>query len=105
MSCWNLAGNHSHLHTGPPGPRRCRNLLCGLADDLDALVESGVPGCRVLLIGGAASLRRYALSILGHPVVVREPSPYVADGAAGQAAWALRGADGPPTWETGHEAQ
>ena len=79
-------------------------LLCGLADGLDALKELGVPVSRILLIGGGSrseAVRRIAPTILGHPVVVPEPSEYVADGAARQAAWVLSGKAEPPAWDTG----
>jgi xylulokinase len=76
-------------------------LLCGLADGLDALVARGARITRVLLIGGGArseALRRIAPTVLGHPVAVPPPGEYVADGAARQAAWTLRGGGGPPDW-------
>jgi xylulokinase len=77
-------------------------LLCGLADGVDALVESGVEPRRVLLVGGGAAseaVRRIAPEVLGLPVDVPEPGEYVADGACRQAAWALADADEPPTWD------
>ena len=76
-------------------------LLCGLADGLDALRANGVDVQRVLLVGGGArseAIRRIAPSVLGVPVIVPAPGEYVADGAARQAAWVLRGAEEPPTW-------
>jgi xylulokinase len=76
-------------------------LLCGLADGLDALVAQGAQVRRVLLIGGGAAseaVRRIAPAVLGVPVDVPEPSEYVADGAARQAAWVLAGDDEPPAW-------
>jgi xylulokinase len=79
-------------------------LLCGLADGIDALTEAGVEVQRVLLIGGGArsqAVRRIAPSIFGVPVAVPEPSEYVADGAARQAAWVLSGAAQPPQWQIG----
>ncbi len=69
-------------------------LLCGLADGLDALIGQGVRVDRVILIGGGArslAVRRIAPAILARPVSVPPPGEYVADGAARQAAWALRG--------------
>ncbi|HSD80803.1 MAG TPA: FGGY family carbohydrate kinase, partial [Solirubrobacteraceae bacterium] len=78
-------------------------VLCGLADGLDALVAQGVRPARVLLIGGGAAseaLRRIAPAVLGVPVDVPAGSEYVADGAARQAAWALRETDAPPPWST-----
>jgi xylulokinase len=56
----------------------------------------------VLLIGGGAAseaVRRIAPAVLGVPVDVPEPSEYVADGAARQAAWVLAGGDEPPAWQ------
>jgi xylulokinase len=76
-------------------------LLCGLADGLDALSAHGARIERILLIGGGArseALRRIAPAVLGRPVVVPQPSEYVADGAALQAAWVLAGGDEPPEW-------
>lgn len=76
-------------------------MLCGLADGLDALKDLGVPVTRILLIGGGSrseAVRRIAPTVLGHPVVVPEQSEYVADGAARQAAWTLRGGTEPPEW-------
>jgi xylulokinase len=77
-------------------------LLCGLADGIEAVVAQGVAVERVLLIGGAArspAVQQLAPGIFGRPVLVPPPGEYVADGAARQAAWALSGADGAPTWE------
>jgi xylulokinase len=79
-------------------------LLCGLADGIDALTSAGIEVRRVLLIGGgarSAAVRQIAPTVLGVPVAVPEPSEYVADGAARQAAWALSGADDPPDWRIG----
>ncbi len=80
-------------------------MLCGLADGLDAIRAAGVPIRRVLLIGGAArssAVQRIAPAVFGVPVAVPEPSEYVADGAARQAAWVHSGAAQPPVW---HAAQ
>jgi xylulokinase len=77
-------------------------LLCGLADGLDALVAQGASVGRVLLIGGGTAseaVRRIAPQVLGVPVDVPEPSEYVADGAARQAAWVLSGGAEPPAWQ------
>ncbi|MFF0344937.1 xylulokinase [Kribbella sp. NPDC004875] len=76
-------------------------LLCGLADAVDALRDQGLPVRRVLLLGGGArsrSVQALAPALLGADVVLPEPAEYVALGAARQAAWALSGADTPPTW-------
>ena len=76
-------------------------LLCGLADGVEALRACGVPMRRALLIGGGArseAVCRIAPSVLGVPVLVPPPGEYVADGAARQAAWALRGGAEPPKW-------
>jgi xylulokinase len=76
-------------------------MLCGLADGLDALREADVPVRRVLLIGGGArsvAVQRIAPTIFGVPVEVPEPSEYVADGAARQAAWVLAQTPEPPIW-------
>jgi xylulokinase len=76
-------------------------MLCGLADAVDALRAQGLPVERVLLLGGAArsrAVQALAPALLGAPVVLPEPAEYVALGAARQAAWAVSGADTPPTW-------
>jgi xylulokinase len=77
-------------------------LLCSLADAVDRLVQvTGAPANRVLLVGGGArneAVRRLAPAVLGRPVTVPGAAEYVALGAARQAAWALSGADRPPTW-------
>ena len=81
-------------------------LLCGLADGVEALVGQGVEVRRIILVGGGArseALRRIAPSILGHPVLAPPPGEYVADGAALQAAWTLRGDATPPAWGTAGE--
>ncbi|HEY7143206.1 MAG TPA: xylulokinase [Streptosporangiaceae bacterium] len=79
-------------------------MLCGLADGLDAIRAAGVPVRRILLIGGGArsqAVRRIAPAVFGVPVDVPAAAEYVADGAARQAAWALAGTPGPPSWRTG----
>jgi xylulokinase len=82
-------------------------LLCGLADGIDALVEQGLQVRRMLLVGGGArslAVRHIAPAVLGMPVVVPEPGEYVADGAARQAAWALRPEQAaPPAWQLERE--
>jgi xylulokinase len=84
-------------------------LLCGLADGIEALQACGVPIGRALLIGGgarSAAVCRIAPSVLGVPVLVPPPGEYVADGAARQAAWVLRGAAEAPDWPAaGREGQ
>jgi xylulokinase len=89
-------------------------VLCSLADAIDNLADCGIVAQRVILIGGAArspAVRAIAPAIFGVPVIVPEPAgsagpggrppnppEYVALGAARQAAWALSGADLPPSW-------
>src|SRR3954454_23682132 len=54
-------------------------LLCGLADGLDAIRDSGAPVRRVLLVGGGArsqAVRRLAPAVLGVPVLVPPPGEY-----------------------------
>ncbi|WP_431837512.1 xylulokinase [Cellulomonas sp. Y8] len=83
-------------------------MLCALADGLDALRAQGVPVERVSLIGGGAqseAVRRIAPAVLGTAVTVPTPGEYVADGAARQAAWALRGSGQPPAWTAAGEAE
>src|SRR5690606_147990 len=79
-------------------------MLCALADGLDALVAQGAQVNRVILGGGgarSAAVRQIAPSIFGCPVLAPPPGEYVADGAARQAAWVLRGGEQPPEWSTG----
>jgi xylulokinase len=76
-------------------------MLCALADGLDALMAQGARVRRVILIGGGArseAVRRIAPAVFGVPVLVPDPGEYVADGAARQAAWVLRGGTEPPQW-------
>lgn len=76
-------------------------MLCGLADAVDALVEQGVRPLRLLLVGGAAANRavqQVARTLVDIPVIVPAPGEYVADGAARQAAWALKGGHEPVNW-------
>ncbi|WP_326690528.1 MULTISPECIES: FGGY family carbohydrate kinase [unclassified Streptomyces] len=76
-------------------------MLCGLADGLEVLRRRGVGVRRVFLLGQAAELgavRAAAPGLLGAQVVVPEPAPYAAIGAARQAAWALSGSTQPPQW-------
>jgi xylulokinase len=83
-------------------------MLCGLADGLDALIAEGFDVRRILLIGGGAqsrAVRAIAPTVLGLPVIVPAAGEYVADGAARQAAWVLRGDDQPPVWATPEGAQ
>ncbi|MBW0104198.1 xylulokinase [Pseudonocardia sp. KRD291] len=76
-------------------------MLCGQRVGVDALAGQGVSVTGVRLVGGAArseAVRAIAPTVFGVPVTVPEPGEYVADGAARQAAWALRGGDTPPQW-------
>jgi xylulokinase len=76
-------------------------LLASLASAAQLLAGQGVPGRRVLLIGGGSrseAVRALAPGILGMPVGVPEPAEYVALGAARQAAWAIAGTPAPPNW-------
>ncbi|KOX12447.1 xylulokinase [Nocardiopsis sp. NRRL B-16309] len=78
-------------------------MLCGLADGMTALTDTGVPVRRVLLLGGgarSAAVRAIAPTILDAPVVAPPAAEYVAIGAARQAAWALAGSAEPPVWDT-----
>ncbi|ANY08606.1 xylulokinase [Pseudonocardia sp. HH130630-07] len=68
---------------------------------LEALREQGVSVSGVTLVGGATrseAVCRIAAQVFEVPVRVPEPGEYVADGAARQAAWALRGGSEPPRW-------
>jgi xylulokinase len=78
-------------------------LLCSLADGIAALEErTGTSPRRITLIGGGArsrAVQQLAPAIFGREVTIAPDGEYVALGAARQAAWALAGADEPPTWE------
>jgi xylulokinase len=81
-------------------PGAVEGMLGGLADAVDALVGVGVQPRRVLLVGGAASnpaVVDVASTLVDVPVEVPPAGEYVADGAARQAAWILRGGE-QPTW-------
>jgi xylulokinase len=74
-------------------------MLCGMADAVDALGQTGIPARRIVLIGGAAkspAVRALAAEIFGVPVDVPAQGEYVARGAARQAAWVLSGESEPP---------
>lgn len=76
-------------------------MVCGLADGLDALRDSGLEPQRVLLVGGgarSAAIQHIASSVFGLPVLVPPDGEYVALGAARQAAWVLDGGPTPPDW-------
>ena len=85
--------------------RACvEGVLCGLADALDALRDSGLVLRRVIMIGGGAkseAVRQIAPWVFqGTEVLVPPAVEAVADGAARQAASrALAGTDAPPEWE------
>ena len=75
-------------------------MLGGLADAVDALVDVGVQPSRVLVVGGAASnpaVADVAATLVNVPVQIPPAGEYVADGAARQAAWILRGGE-QPAW-------
>ncbi|MCU1553964.1 MAG: Xylulokinase [Arthrobacter sp.] len=77
-------------------------VACSLADGLKALTDLGITARRVILVGGGArseAVQHAVAAIFGLPVSVPERGEYVADGAACQAAGALRGAF--PSWENG----
>lgn len=98
-----------HDNTTPANLARAavEGVLCGLADGLDALRRQGGAVRRVVLIGGGArsrAVQAIAPAVLGVPVVVPQPSEYVADGAARQAAWVASGATEPPAWPIAAEA-
>ncbi len=82
--------------------RACvEGVLCGLADALDALRDSGVAIRRVVMVGGGArseAVRRIAPQVFGSEVLVPPAVEAVADGAARQAAWALSGSAEPIEW-------
>ena len=77
-------------------------MLCGMADAIEALRDTGAEVRRVLLIGGAArseAVQAIAPSLFRVDVDIPDPAEYVAIGAAKQAAWAHSGAATPPEWE------
>ncbi|MDO9485767.1 MAG: xylulokinase [Actinomycetota bacterium] len=77
-------------------------MLIGMAQAVDALVDSGVQPRRILLIGGAAAnpaVRQLAATVFDFPIHIPPAGQYVADGAARQAAWILQGEEQAPHWE------
>jgi xylulokinase len=77
-------------------------MLGGLADAVDALVAVGVTPRRVLLVGGAAAnsaVGSIAATMFNVPVEIPPAGEYVADGAARQAAWVLKGGPSAPDWD------
>ncbi|GAA2351041.1 xylulokinase [Saccharopolyspora halophila] len=77
-------------------------MLCGMADAIDAIRDTGAEVRRVLLIGGAArseAVQAIAPGLFGVDVDIPDPAEYVALGAAKQAAWAHSGSAAPPEWE------
>ena len=77
-------------------------MLCGMADAIDALRDTGAEVRRVLLIGGAArseAVQAIAPGLFGFDVHIPDPAEYVALGAAKQAAWARAGTPAPPNWQ------
>jgi xylulokinase len=74
-------------------------VACSLADGLKALTDLRITARRVILVGGGArseAVQNVVATVFGLPVSVPEHGEYVADGAARQAAGALRGAF--PAW-------
>ncbi|WP_028653063.1 xylulokinase [Nocardioides halotolerans] len=92
------------LATMTPGhlARACvEGVLCGLADALDALRDTGMRIERVIMVGGGAqsgAVRSIAPQVFGTDVLVPPAVEAVAMGAARQAAWALAGTPEPPAW-------
>lgn len=76
-------------------------MLCGVGEGIEALKSLGARPESIRLIGGGAqseAVRQIAPAVFGIPVIVPEHGEYVADGAARQAAWVLKGTDAPPQW-------
>lgn len=76
-------------------------IACSLADGLKALTDMGADARSIILVGGGSrskALREAVAAVFGLPVSVPSPGEYVADGAARQAAGALRGSM--PDWRT-----
>jgi xylulokinase len=74
-------------------------MLCGLVDAVKQLESQGVEVERILIIGGAAknpAIAHIASSLFGKPVYLPQAGEYVADGAAKQIAWTLKGSE--PNW-------
>jgi len=77
-------------------------MLSGLADAVQSLTNLGVSVNRIFLVGGAAknpAVGQIASSLFGREVVIPPAGEYVANGAARQAAWALKGEI--PQWDLG----
>lgn len=76
-------------------------LCCIVASGIEALESHGLPINRVLFVGGGArsdALRSIAPQIIGRPLAFLPRDEWAARGAARQAAWALSGTAGPPSW-------
>ncbi len=98
-----LAGmNLSNSHPENIARAMIEGMLSGLVDAVDALTDQGVAVHRILLIGGAAknpAVRSIASALFGREILVPPTDEYVANGAARQAAWILKGE--PPVWDLG----
>ena len=76
-------------------------VLSGLAFAVEQLKSQGISTERIIMLGGASrseAVQQIAAEIFEHDIEVLAPAEYVADGAARQAAWALRGSELPPAW-------
>ncbi|MDO4897695.1 MAG: xylulokinase [Rothia sp. (in: high G+C Gram-positive bacteria)] len=105
---------NAHAHFGNIGGNFTRDdmaramvegLACSVRESLEKIVaQHGEEPKRILLIGGGAkskAFRKVLAQVLGVDIYVPEPTEFVAIGAAKQAAWALTGAEYPPTWPQG----
>ena len=93
--------HHVQRDAGEPGAGGGRGGAVLARRRVDCLRPCGITPGRIVLTGGAArseAVRTIAPAVFGLPVAVPEAAEYVALGAARQAAWALSGADEPPSW-------
>lgn len=99
----NFSGiTHENLTAENIARASIEGVIGGMVFAARALQREGFSAERIFLIGGAAksaAVQEVAASMFQSAIQLPQPSEYVADGAARQAAWALRGA---PDWEIGN---
>ena len=94
----------SHSNFTPENIARAsiEGVIAGLAYAVEALKREGISYSRILLVGGAAknrAVQEIAADIFQNEIILPPQGEYVANGAAKQAAWALRGFI--PVWQVG----
>lgn len=85
---------HSNFTPANLARASIESVIAGLAYATEALRREGVEISRLLLVGGAArnkAVQQITSEIFGMAVHIPIPGEYVSEGAAIQAAWAIRG--------------